>query len=142
MKAIGIPKSDLYRLYWQGKKTMDDIAELYSCSQATVRNYMLKYSIPIRSKSAAQCLRNQDPEKHVQVRTGEENPNYRHGRYIDDRLSHQLLEREQCANCDAPEQLVIHHMNGNHVDNRLTNLQVLCRSCHTSYHKQLWWDSQ
>jgi 5-methylcytosine-specific restriction endonuclease McrA len=32
--------------------------------------------------------------------------------------------------------MVVHHKNEDHKDNRLSNLQRLCRSCHISVHRQ------
>ena len=142
MRPIGIERDDLDRLYVQEKQTMDAIAASYSCSQATVRNYMLKYDIPIRSKSAAQRLRNKEPEKRNQGSPGESNPNYRHGAYIQERIYREMIDVSSCAECGSRDGLVVHHKNGDHYDNHPENLQVLCRSCHQSHHKQEWWDKQ
>lgn len=49
---------------------------------------------------------------------------------------------EQCGCngewCGKPITLELHHINGNHYDNRLENLQILCPNCHsqTSTHKR------
>lgn len=139
MRSIAIPETDLRRWYLELEQTQYQIAAIYACSQATVRNYLLKYGIPMRSNAAAQRLRNRDPKKRNQGRAGEQNPNYRHGRYIDERYAHRILDREFCAWCDARDKLVIHHKNGDHFDNRRENLEVVCRSCHQSYHKTEWW---
>lgn len=40
---------------------------------------------------------------------------------------------EKCGNtewCGQPIPLELHHINGNHYDNRLENLQILCPNCH------------
>ena len=54
-------------------------------------------------------------------------------------LYRQMIEKDECEKCKATTRLVIHHKNGKHQDNHLRNLQVLCESCHNSYHKRLWW---
>lgn len=38
---------------------------------------------------------------------------------------------------DNPITLTIHHINGNHEDNRIVNQSIAHRSCHKSYHAQL-----
>lgn len=49
---------------------------------------------------------------------------------------------EQCGCdgywCGKPITLELHHINGNHYDNRIENLQILCPNCHsqTSTHKR------
>ena len=142
MRAIGIPKDEITRLYQQEQQTMDTIAAKYGCSQGTVRNYMLKYGIPIRSKSEAQLLRNTDPQKRVRGRPGEQNPNYRHGLYIQERIYREMIAISQCARCGSTDQLLVHHKNSDHYDNHPDNLEVLCMSCHFSHHKTLYWEKQ
>ena len=40
-----------------------------------------------------------------------------------------------CFNCDTEYSLVIHHVDGNRSNNYLSNLEVLCRTCHIETHK-------
>lgn len=51
-----------------------------------------------------------------------------------------LVEKDLCAHCGSIEQLLIHHINGNHYDNEIDNLQVLCSPCHSSMHKTEFWE--
>lgn len=48
----------------------------------------------------------------------------------------QVLERDnfECQNCHQKTHLVIHHLNGNHEDNRIENLLTLCHRCHRIVH--------
>lgn len=39
-----------------------------------------------------------------------------------------------CDSCGSPNDLVIHHVNGNHKDNNSSNLRCLCVSCHSKLH--------
>jgi 5-methylcytosine-specific restriction endonuclease McrA len=44
---------------------------------------------------------------------------------------------ERCGNSEwmgEPIPLELHHINGNHYDNRLENLQILCSNCHMQVH--------
>lgn len=45
---------------------------------------------------------------------------------------------ESCGNTEwlgFPIPLELHHINGNHFDNRLENLKILCPTCHAMHHK-------
>jgi len=46
------------------------------------------------------------------------------------RLINVGLKKDKCEVCGYNENLELHHINGNHYDNRLENLQVLCPNCH------------
>lgn len=39
-----------------------------------------------------------------------------------------------CDMCGSTENLVIHHVNGDHEDNEQSNLRCLCASCHSKLH--------
>lgn len=39
-----------------------------------------------------------------------------------------------CFECGSTEDLVIHHIDGDHMNNNGANLVCLCRSCHTKLH--------
>lgn len=49
------------------------------------------------------------------------------------RQSHKSV-KERCEVCKGQERLHVHHMDGNHHNNALTNLQTLCASCHRKLH--------
>lgn len=58
--------------------------------------------------------------------------------YLKDRLIQAGLKEwkcEKCGNegiwCGQPLVLELHHINSNHFDNRLENLQILCPNCHS-----------
>ena len=42
-----------------------------------------------------------------------------------------------CEACDHTERLVVHHVDGNPMDNSETNLQTLCSPCHSYWHAML-----
>lgn len=44
-----------------------------------------------------------------------------------------IRDNHQCQFCFKPA-IDIHHLNGNHKDNRLENLMSLCKICHGKFH--------
>lgn len=61
----------------------------------------------------------------------------RYGESIIKRLINGGYKEYKCENCGInewnckPLRLQVHHINGDHFDNRLENLQLLCPNCHT-----------
>lgn len=64
-----------------------------------------------------------------------ENCEYSSGRLLK-RLLKEGIKEYKCEKCGRTEweggvlPLELHHINGNHYDNRIENLQILCRNCH------------
>lgn len=52
-----------------------------------------------------------------------------------------MKKKTACERCGDTFQLLIHHKNGDHYDNQLDNLEVLCNRCHSSLHKTGYWES-
>ena len=52
-------------------------------------------------------------------------------------LRHNGVDVKHCSKCHNKRNnnLTIHHINGNHDDNRVSNLQILCEKCHYDLHK-------
>lgn len=50
-EKYNIPKKELYNLYWNNKKTIKEIAKIFSCSLTVIGNRLKKYKIKIRSNS-------------------------------------------------------------------------------------------
>lgn len=46
------------------------------------------------------------------------------------RLIKEGLKENKCEICGCTESLELHHINGNHQNNRLENLQIFCANCH------------
>ena len=65
----------------------------------------------------------------------------RNGRYIDgsqSRMYRQMIVKDKCAFCETVNNLCVHHKNGDHQDNHLENLQILCMSCHNREHQRIF----
>lgn len=54
---------------------------------------------------------------------------------------HEVLDNagieRKCVVCGSVENMHTHHIDGNHNNNDLSNLQWLCSSCHSKLHAQL-----
>lgn len=52
------------------------------------------------------------------------------------KLRERVKERDDwmCVTCGATDNLTIHHKDGNHKNNELTNLVTLCKECHEKIH--------
>jgi hypothetical protein len=117
-------KSEIEWLYNDQEWSQAKIAEHYGISQSAFHKVMKRLGIKARGRG---------------------NKGKRNGRYKDgsqSTLYRLMITKDKCANCGAINRLVIHHKNGNHQDNHLENLQVLCESCHNSLTKRLWWKKQ
>jgi len=70
-----------------------------------------------------------------------ENSTYTNITKLKDRLVKEGYKKYVCEICGnagiwdgEPLSLELHHINGNHFDHRLENLQFLCPNCHTQIH--------
>ncbi|MCK4857368.1 MAG: HNH endonuclease [candidate division Zixibacteria bacterium] len=117
----GPRRDEMIWLYHDQRWSMQRIAGYYNVSQAGISKVFKRMGIQSRGKG----------------RIGAENGRYKDGKQ--NRQYRQLIVKDKCSICDRTDLLVIHHKNGDHLDNHLENLQVLCDSCHNRYHKTLWW---
>ena len=44
--------------------------------------------------------------------------------------------KTSCEICGADENLLVHHLDCNHLNNAVSNLQTLCRGCHYKTHQE------
>lgn len=117
-------KAEIEWLYYNQEWSQQKIAGYYAVSQEAVRKIMRRLSIPSRGRA----------------RKGQANGNFKDG--TQSTLYRMMIVKDKCSLCGATTDLCIHHKNGDHYDNHLENLQVLCDSCHNSMSKRLWWAAQ
>jgi DNA-binding MarR family transcriptional regulator len=117
-------RAEITALYINGPMSQAQLADHYGMSQQGIARALKRMGIKPKSRG----------------RAGEQN-----GRYIDGTQStiyRRMVEKTHCNRCGATDQLVVHHVDGDHTNNVVENLEVLCSPCHSSHHKQEWWNSQ
>lgn len=157
-------KEQLYDLYWNQKKSQRIIAKELGWNQDKVKKTMKKLGIPARTLSQAQKINDKNPFKtmtedrkkkiskalmgnknalgHIvseETREkmsasqritgiGKHEKEYR-------RLAFTNLKQE-CVKCKTIYTLCVHHKDGDHFNNELSNLEMRCRSCHMKWHRK------
>jgi len=134
---------DLFRGYYEylGWSRVD-IARLLHISEGTVKYYLLKFNIPIRTRSEALKLAYARGFKQKPGLTGARNPAWKGGRAFTDgyimikalghpKANHRgyvmehILIWEQTHGMPLPPGWIVHHLNGIRNDNRPENLLAL-----------------
>lgn len=68
-------------------------------------------------------------------RRGEANANFRHGEFVDERVYREMVDLSACSECGVEGVILeVHHRDGDHFNNTIDNLQVLCKRCHGKKH--------
>ena len=121
-RAVWEPrKAEIVWLYTDQRWPIARIADYYGVTQTGMGLVMRRLGIDSRGRG----------------RRGAENGRYKDG--TQSTLYRQMIEKDKCSECGETERLAIHHKNGDHVDNHLENLQVLCWPCHNRKTKTLYW---
>lgn len=115
-------KAEIQWLYHECRWSVAQIASYYNVSQTGMGLAVHRLGIKSRGRG----------------RKGKENGRYKDG--TQSRLYRQMIQKDRCTICGSTERLVVHHKNGDHYDNHLENLAVLCESCHNRHHRTLWWE--
>ena len=140
MPIEGLTIERLYDLYVNQGLSSCVIAPLFGCKAQTIRRYLRKHNIPVRSSSEAHKLALQTGNRWPP--RGDRNPNWKGGRkkhgdyiviyqpghprtYTKGYVPEHILVWEQVHNRPLPPEWVVHHLNGIKSDNRPENLAGL-----------------
>lgn len=107
---------------------------------ATVKRKIIKYNLDTSHFTGQLWKGKSFVEETALVKLDDilkENTNYK-THTLKERLFNQNLKERKCEICGLGEEwygkpitLELHHINGDHYDNRLENLQILCPNCHS-----------
>jgi len=114
-------REEIVRMYHTEGLSQAALAAHYGVAQAAMCKVLQRIGIKAKSRG----------------RTGAENGRYLHG--MASTLYRKKIDKRQCNRCGSKDQLLVHHKNGDHFDNKKANLEVLCSPCHTSHHKREYW---
>lgn len=156
-----LPANDVLIELYESGKSSGEIAEMFNCASVTVSQSLNRAGCRMRTAKEAAKLRRESgrwtpvepgsgywlgktqPEEMVEKRAaairGENHYLWKGGTSL--RPYRDVVEKKVCSRCGTAEKLAIHHVNFDYYDNRLENLRVFCLSCHSSIHKQAYWDS-
>ena len=116
--------ADIVRMYVAEALSYAAIASVIGVSAAAVGQWLKILDIPARPAD----------------RCGSKNGRYKNG--DETRLHLRLVTRDVCNRCGDTEQLLVHHVDGDHFNNAISNLEVLCNHCHSRHHKLAYWAAQ
>lgn len=117
-------RSEILAEYVNGLASQMEMAALYGVTLAGFQRAIKRMGIPAKSRGR---------------------PGPANGRFKDGAKStayRKMVDKRQCNRCPATDNLVVHHIDGVHTNNTPSNLEVLCSPCHSSHHKQEWWDAR
>lgn len=110
------------------------ICEFLNCKPATLSSYLIKLDIKYKGNPGLKGKIKSTNETSYKTYT--ENGKQINAHRLKLKLIKQGVKEKKCEICGRYEwnnkdiPLELHHINGNHFDNNLDNLQILCPNCH------------
>ena len=148
-KVIEPTKKEIIELYVTKKLSTRECAEKLGMSQPWFRKFMKLHKIPARGSHEypGSNLGRKFSEEHknkiskgltknnaMRYKFFSAHPNFKYGiRSYRKYLTRGFL-MPFCSTCNTEKNLVVHHMDRNRLNNNLSNLKVLCASCHKKWH--------
>lgn len=124
MKIWEPRRQEILDLYVNGALSQQQMGERYGVTLSGFQKGLKRLGLPAKSRGRAGA-------QNGRFKDGTKSTAYR-----------RMVEKDRCNRCGETRWLVIHHMDGVHTNNTPDNLEVLCSPCHSSHHKQEWWNSQ
>jgi predicted DNA-binding protein YlxM (UPF0122 family) len=136
MIKLKISKEELIKLYSIDKLSMKKIADLYNGSPQTIMRMIHEYNIPLNKYPLAWNSGKTYLDDN-RILAKEKHPCKKNIIYYNSdfkRLRKELLPCK-CNRCENIA-IIIHHKDGNKMNNNLNNLEPLCSSCHSIHHNK------
>lgn len=99
----------------------------------------LRHKDAYKARARAWALANPDKRKQISNRDNKKRSELKKQWHQQKRYG-AVIDRDECVRCGSMVKLLIHHNDGNNgkmgkpLNNNLTNLVVLCKSCHPKVH--------
>ena len=116
-------------------KSIHAISQEFGPNRKLIRRWLYEEDIPMRNWGQAVVL----------VRSkerGAASPHWQGGSQAHtSRLANRVLQEsgveEVCFWCESAKNVVAHHIDGDHWNNKLSNLEWVCKSCHNYLHQDM-----
>lgn len=139
MRTDIINKKDLVIEYINQGKSKEEICKLLNCQFLTLNHYLVKWEIFYRGHIGGKGKKSHKRKSALELL---QNNGYISSHRLKLKLIEDGLKKKECERCnlmkwlDADIPLELHHKDGNHYNNTLNNLEILCPNCHalTSNH--------
>ena len=128
-----ITSKQLQSLYDSGL-SIKQVGDAVGLSQAATQRRFVKFGIKARTLRAAQVNAWAKGTRKFNSPTGDKHWLWKGG--MERRGYRKMIKKERCDECGGRINLCIHHKDFDHFNNAPDNLQVLCVSCHLSYHRK------
>lgn len=116
------------------------IYEFLNCRPSTLEFYLKIFGITYKGNRGLKGKKISNGETSYKEYTENGKPINAHK--LKNKLIKQKVKERKCEICGRTEwndmeiPIELHHINGNHFDNSLENLQILCPNCHAQLNKK------
>lgn len=126
-------------LNWiEEKKSKAYICKELHCKPDTLNSYLLKMGIKYKGNQSGKGYIGHETGNYIpsSVYTNSSSNKYITSYRLKEKLIYDKVKLAQCEICGGtvwngkPIPLELHHIDGNHYNNKLSNLQILCPNCH------------
>ena len=126
-------KDDILKWISEGQTKAFMCKEL-SCKSETLNSYLKKFNIEYKGNPSHKGMKIHKSQPPIEVYLNNEKPIKTFK--LKNKLLKLNMKDHKCEQCGLeqwqglPIPLELHHIDGNHYNNELTNLQLLCPNCH------------
>lgn len=112
-----------------------EICRRLHCKPSTLNSYLVKMGIEYKGNPHRESMKHKEAYRPASAYF--DNKKRIQSCRLKEKLIYDGIKEPKCERCglkewlNEPIPLELHHINGNHYDNSLSNLQILCPNCHS-----------